>query len=150
MPGFAFETAWNPERIWMPACRQRSDDECVSKRVGVDSSSSRSSPRFRNCFAASAQPDRGFSVGVMMTAPCRARTSTSSVRPASSIRGLGSRTPRELPIRTRRAFISDLEPPVCAYNVVTAEILVKWRTGRLMTGYAAQQGYGLCRIGLGT
>ena len=74
-----------------------------SKRVGV--SSSRRPRRCHICFATSAHPDRGRGALRIMRAPPRTRTSTSSVRPASSMRGLGSRTPRELPMRTRRAFM---------------------------------------------
>ena len=56
-----------------------------SKRVGVGSSRSLSSSRRRIRRAASAQPARGRPTGVITTAPDRTRTSTSSVKPASSI-----------------------------------------------------------------
>ena len=77
-----------------------------SKRVGVGSSSRRCSPRSRTRRAASAHPDRGRRSEVITRAPSRSRTSTSSVSPASSIKGFGSRTPRELPMRTSRVLIT--------------------------------------------
>src|SRR5207247_2704184 len=75
-----------------------------SKRVRVGASSRRSSPRPRMSRAASAQPARGAAREVMTTALPRTCTSTSPSSPASSISGLGSRTPRELPIRMSRDF----------------------------------------------
>jgi hypothetical protein len=76
-----------------------------SNCVPVGSSSRRSSPRSRICRAASAHPARGRLGEVMTSAFPRIWTSTSSCRPASSISGLGSRTPREFPMRMSRDFI---------------------------------------------
>jgi len=76
-----------------------------SNCVPVGSSSRRSSPRSRICLAASAHPARGRRGEVMTSAFPRIRTSTSSCRPASSISGLGSRMPREFPMRMSRDFI---------------------------------------------
>lgn len=76
-----------------------------SNCVPVGSSSRRSSPRSRICLAASAHPARGRLGEVMTSAFPRIWTSTSSCRPASSISGLGSRTPREFPMRMSRDFI---------------------------------------------
>ncbi len=80
-----------------------------SNRVRVGGSSRWSSSRSRIRRAASAHPDRAGATRAITMAPCRTRSSTSSVSLASSINGLGSRTPRELPTRIKRVFIR--EPP---------------------------------------
>jgi hypothetical protein len=85
-----------------PRYRQR--QSFSSNRVEVGLSSRRSSSRSRMRRAASAQPDRGLRRERITTAPPRTWSSTCSSRPASSITGLGRRTPRELPIRMSRVF----------------------------------------------
>ena len=93
-----------------------------SKRVLLGSSSRRSSTRSRIRRAASAQPARGSLRELITIAPSRTCTSTSSSRPASSISGLGRRTPRELPIRMSRDFIflHHLPEVVTLYSRTTA------------------------------
>lgn len=77
----------------------------VSNRVEVGLSSNPPSPRSRMRRAASAQPARGVTLELITTAPPRTWSWTCSLRPASSMTGLGRRTPRELPIRISRAFM---------------------------------------------
>jgi hypothetical protein len=77
-----------------------------SNRVEVGGSSRPSSSRFRIRWAASAHPDRARATRAITIAPSRTRSSTASVSPASSIKGLGNRTPRELPTRIKWVFIT--------------------------------------------
>jgi hypothetical protein len=77
-----------------------------SNRVGVGGSSRPSSSRSRIRWAAFAHPDRARATRAITMAPSRTRSSTASVSPASSINGLGNRTPRELPTRIKWVFIT--------------------------------------------
>ena len=80
-----------------------------SKRVGVGGSSSWPPPPARSFRAASAHPLRGAGRAAITMVLPRSFSSTSSLKPACSISGFGSRTPREFPMRTSRVFMTDLQ-----------------------------------------
>src|SRR5512146_3579005 len=103
-----------------------------SKRVSVGGSSNASSLRMRNLFAASLQPERGRAALAITMAPFWTRNSTSSLRPASRMSGLGSRTPREFPMRTKRVFMT-VAPFEWDYIVITHVFGVK-RCALCVTG----------------
>ena len=74
------------------------DTFCQSRQSSMSSPCSATAAR-----NISSQPSRGLGFAVlerMMTLPSSTESSTLSVRPACSITDLGSRTPRELPMRT--------------------------------------------------
>lgn len=93
----------------------------ASKRVMVGASSNLSSSRACARLAASPQPARGDEADEMTMAPLRATISTSSESRASASNGFGKRTPRELPMRTIRAFMKPHpELDLRIHEVITA------------------------------
>ena len=76
-----------------------------SKSVDVGSSSRPSSPLSWSCRAASSHPALGAEAPSIMRPDSTTFSHISSPSPASSIRGFGIRTPRELPIRISLVFM---------------------------------------------
>jgi len=88
-----------------------------SKCVGAPSSTSRSPPRAWSLAASTAQPSRGVERALITIVLPRTSRSTSSCSPACSIKGFGSRRPRELPIRTSFAFMGiTMDLPIFGVN----------------------------------